>query len=131
MCYLHHVINMEKCSFTPLVFTPQERQAPVTRSTVFKRDLPHFLKDKHSLQRGNLLHPKTAWLIYTANNPHRDAFIPFNYNYTFIKNIVLLYPVYSSNQMHFAYTRNRHLGLSVNGSVRAPRDQVTHALHDF
>ena len=37
----------------------------------------------------------------------------------------------SSNQMHFAYTRNRHLGLSVNGSVRAPRDQVTHALHDF
>ena len=37
----------------------------------------------------------------------------------------------SSNQMHFAYTRNRHLGLSVNESVRAPRDQVTHALHDF
>ena len=41
------------------------------------------------------------------------------------------YVKYSSNQMHFAYTRNRHLGLSVNGSVRAPRDQVTHALHDF
>ena len=69
--------------------------------------------------------------------------------------------LHSSNQMHFAYTRNRHLGcmqdtfarathsagqarratigylvykhlgLSVNGSVRSPRGQVTHALHDF
>ena len=50
-------------------------------------------KEKHSLQWGNLLHPKTARLIYTANNPHRVAFIPSNYN--FIQNIVLLYPVYN------------------------------------